>query len=150
LSFLRVGEALKCLSRAYRHRVVLRDDGIHCNLAGDSQLQPSLDAALAALFGPFPTQQSNAEILRTNHFKARLAVLGRHAFAGAGDVEGRAAFVQKSAQLAGLNPADFLVLAGDQKGRRPGTSAQLRNIIGVAIQQTPTNAGLAGGLGYLR
>src|SRR5208282_5922623 len=116
-TFLWIAYCLKGFSRTHCHRVILGRHRNHAQFARTSQLKPSPQATLPALFRPFASQHRDAQFLWADRFEPRFTVPDGSAFGGTNNVQNTAAFGNQRSQLPRLNPPDLRMIARHNKDR---------------------------------
>jgi len=75
--------------------------------------------------------------------------LGRHAVEGALDVK-NVTLRDKGAELLSLNPTDFGLVGADREDWNSATSAEVGDVVGIAVDDAPTDTGSDSSLRNLR
>src|SRR6267154_1143759 len=78
--------------------------------------------------------------LRTQDLPVLGAFFGGGIFRGSLDVENRAAVGQQRSKLTALDAADFKMVGSHAKDGSRGRAPQFQNVIGVAIQNSPSDS----------
>src|SRR6266403_140331 len=140
LPLFQIGHALKSLSRADGHCVILRADQIDATFAGKIQTQPRGNAFVRTLLRPLPAHNSHLDIRGQGTLHPRGPVPRRGILRWPLNIEDGAAARKQRGKLPGLNFADFLVIGTDGKNGNARRLAQVREIFSFAVQHRPADS----------
>src|SRR5205809_5766445 len=105
---------------------------------------------MRAFFGPTSTQRRYVDVGREQFLKPRVAIAGNGADRRSLNEEYCAAPGKKGSYLAPLNSADFHLIGAYGKDGRASGLAKLGGVLGLPAENSPSDAGGCGSLGYLR
>src|SRR5579859_5765477 len=143
------GQFLEGFASADGHRIILSGNEVHGGFLRGGELEPGAYGALRAFFGPLRAQRDDLDVGRLGLLHAQGTFLGRGVFRRALNVQHRAPARQQRSELAPLNAANLDVIGTDGENRGAGDPAEVFDVIGIAIENGPTDIGSGGRASHL-
>lgn len=131
------------------HGVVLADDGLNVQLFGGAEGEPGLDGVVGAGFGPVSFKDFDFDGGGLGGEQAAGAQAGGAAVGRAFNVED-VARADEGGELLTLDASDFFLVGADHEDGNFGGAAQGGDVVGLAVEDDPSDAGGDGGFGDLR